>query len=70
MNSESQAVRNIRDFFSKISEKIPKVFLNNLSIFIKLYDNDSYCLRNAITDIITNILKVHLSSNETDQELS
>lgn len=36
---------------------MPKLFYTNLSVFIKLYDNDAYHLRNAITEIIGRIIK-------------
>lgn len=40
VNNESQAVKNCKDFFSIVSEAIPKMFYNNLSSFIVLYDSE------------------------------
>lgn len=40
VNTESQAVKNCKDFFSIVSEAIPKMFYNNLSSFIVLYDSE------------------------------
>ena len=42
---------------SKLSELIPKTFYTHLSCYIRLYDNESYYLRNAITDILANIIR-------------
>lgn len=44
-----------------MSEKIPKVFYNNLSSFVQLLDNEAYHLRNAVVDIMSNIIKYVLS---------
>lgn len=38
-NAESQAIKNTRDFLSKLSEAMPLNFYNNLQCFIKLYDS-------------------------------
>lgn len=40
VNNESQAVKNTKDFLCKVSESIPKMFYNNLSSFIVLYDSE------------------------------
>ena len=40
VNNESQAVKNSKDFLCKVSESIPKIFYNNLSSFIVLYDSE------------------------------
>lgn len=45
-----------------MSEKIPKIFYNNLSGFVQLLDNEAYPLRNAVVDIMGNIIKLVLSS--------
>ena len=63
VNIEFSAVRNMKDFLLKMSEKIPRVFYNNLSCFIKLLDNEAYHIRNAVVEIISNIIKNLLSSN-------
>lgn len=36
LNSESQSIKNTREFLSKLSERIPKTFHTNLSCFIVL----------------------------------
>jgi hypothetical protein len=45
-----------------MSEKIPKVFYNNLSCFVQLLDNEAYHLRNAVVDIMAHIIKYVLSA--------
>ncbi len=62
VNQESQAVKNTKEFLVKLSERIPKVFHAQLSCFIQLYDNEGYHLRNAITEIIANIIKKVLTA--------
>lgn len=47
-----------------MSEKIPKIFYNNLSCFVQLLDNEAYHLRNAVVDIMVNIIKHVLSKSE------
>ena len=68
MNTESQGVKNVKEFLLKMSEKIPKIFYNNLSCFIQLLDNDAYHLRNAVCDIIFNIIKTVLSKSAEGEE--
>ena len=57
LNAEASSIRNTKEFLSKLSERIPKVFYNNLQCFIKLYEHESYLLRNAISDILFNIIR-------------
>lgn len=57
LNAEASSIKNTKDFLSKLSERIPKVFYNNLQCFIKLYEHESYLLRNAISDILFNIIR-------------
>lgn len=52
----------------KIAEKYPKIFNTNLSVFIKLYDNEGYHLRNAITEIIGRIIMNVLTIKEDEEE--
>lgn len=40
LNAESTAVKNTKEFLCRVSEVMPKLFYNNLSTFIQLYDND------------------------------
>jgi len=50
--------KNIKDVLVKMSEEVPSFFNSNLSSFIHLYDNENYLLRNTITEIIGNIIKL------------
>ena len=61
VNTESQSIRNTKEFLSKLSEKIPKIFYTNLSCFIVLLKHESYLLRNAIVDIMANIFRLVFS---------
>ena len=40
VSNESQAVKNTKEFLCKTSEKIPKLFYNNVFSFINLYDSE------------------------------
>jgi condensin complex subunit 1 len=40
VNNESQAVKNTKDFLCKVSDEMPKLFYNNLSTFISLFDSE------------------------------
>jgi len=67
LNAESQSVRNTKEFLSRLSELIPKTFHTNLSCFIGLFRHESYYMRNAIVDILLNILRHVMSGPEADQ---
>ena len=67
VNSESQSIKNTKEFLSKLSEKIPKVFHTNLSCFIVLFRHESYYLRNAIADIMLNILRQVMQAEEGEE---
>ena len=56
----------------RTSEEVPGFFNSNLSSFIQLYDSENYMLRNAITEIIGNIIKLVLtqSSSEVDNPVT
>jgi condensin complex subunit 1 len=40
ISNESQAVKNIKDFLCKVSESLPRLFYNNLTTFLPLYDSE------------------------------
>lgn len=42
VNNESQAVKNTKEFLCRVSDCIPKMFYNNLSSFIVLYDSEVF----------------------------
>jgi hypothetical protein len=51
----------------QLSEEMPKFFNSNLSAFIHLFDSESYVLRQTITIILGNIVKLVLTeSQDTD----
>lgn len=61
--------KNARDFFSILSNHLPKIFINNLSCFLTLFDSESYLMRNTVCEILGNILKnVLTAQNEEDEE--
>lgn len=68
VNNESQAVKNTKDFLCKVSEKIPKLFYNNLSSFMALYDSEAYLLRNALSEIIANIIQKVLTNLDKEDD--
>ena len=51
-------IKNIKEVLSRMSEDVPGFFNTNLSSFIQLYDSENYLLRNTITEIIGNIIKL------------
>lgn len=68
LSSESQAVRNVKRFMEVTSESIPKLFNNNIPVYLQLYDSDSYLMRNSISDILKNIIRHVLSPKEADTD--
>ncbi|KAL4489279.1 hypothetical protein ABPG72_006343 [Tetrahymena utriculariae] len=68
-SSENTVFKNARDFFSILSNHLPKIFINNLSCFLTLFDSESYLMRNTVCEILGNILKnVLTAQNEEDEE--
>ena len=57
INSEARSIKNTRQFLSKLSQRIPKMFKNFLNYHLRLYEHESYLLRNAASDILFNILR-------------
>lgn len=53
LNNETGAIKNTKDFLCRVCQDMPKVFYNNLSSFMCLYDSESYTLRNALSEILT-----------------
>ena len=68
LNAEASSIKNTKEFLSKLSEKIPKIFYNNLQCFIKLYEHESYYLRNAINDIMMNIIKFVVNTDTEENK--
>jgi condensin complex subunit 1 len=66
--TESMAVKNLKEILSQTCKKIPKLFYLNLSTFMELYDNENYHLRNALTDIISFVIEHLTKDNEKDDE--
>ncbi|KRX03620.1 Armadillo-type fold [Pseudocohnilembus persalinus] len=68
VNADGQPVKNVKEFFVNLADIMPKIFYTNLSVFIKLYDNESYHLRNAISEIIGRIIKLVLTHQNGQEE--
>ncbi len=66
---QEEAFRNTKECLIRLSAKIPKMFYNNLASFMILYDHSSYYLRNALSEILANIIKyVLVSYDEEDRD--
>jgi len=66
ISSESVMLKHANDFLSQLSFEIPKFFYINLSLFLPLFDNESYTLRNSIINIIFNILQGQKNKDEDE----
>lgn len=64
VNAESQAVKNTKEILCRVAQQIPKAFYVNLSAFMCLYESEAYLLRNALTEILTEIIKSVLTQKE------
>lgn len=68
MQTQKDRLLKIQEsFYQESVKKYQKFFYNNLSCFIKLFDNEAYSLRNAITEILGNIILFVLTHNKEDQ---
>ena len=54
--SESSAVRNYKAFFDHLASELHDIFNAHLQDFLILYDSQCYGLRNALTEIIKQII--------------
>jgi condensin complex subunit 1 len=54
---ENIAVKNLKEILSLTSKQVSKYFYNNLSNLMQLYECENYFLRNALTEIITNVIE-------------
>ena len=68
VNAESQAVKNTREILCRTCQQIPRAFYTNLSAFVCLYESEAYLLRNALTEIISEIIKQVLTSKDAEEE--
>ena len=69
LNTESNAVKNTKEILTRVSDKIPKFFYLNLATFLGLFQSEAYLLRNAISEIICNIIIKHLSRTNDDDDI-
>jgi condensin complex subunit 1 len=66
--TESVAVKNLKEIMSSVSRKIPKLFYSNLSTFMDLYEHENYHLRNALTEVLSFIIQHLTNDHERDDE--
>ncbi|CAD8143743.1 unnamed protein product [Paramecium octaurelia] len=67
--TESLAVKNLRELLSQTSKEMPKVYYQQLSAFIGLYDNENYHIRNGLSELITNVIEYLIKeSKEQDSD--
>jgi condensin complex subunit 1 len=53
---DSQGLKNVAKLLSILSEKSSKTLFNNFTYILKLFDSESYLIRNSIIEIISNII--------------
>ncbi|CAK82190.1 unnamed protein product (macronuclear) [Paramecium tetraurelia] len=69
LQNESNSLKQVSKVLERVSAQKPNLFNQNLPVFIQFYDSESYCLRNAINTIITNILTEHLNPSKVEQDV-
>lgn len=62
---ENQAIKNLKEILSNTSKMVPKYFYSNLANLMELYENESYHLRNALTDILMHLIEFLVLDKET-----
>ncbi|CAD8060420.1 unnamed protein product [Paramecium sonneborni] len=65
--TESLAVKNLKELLSQTSKEMPRVYYQQLSAFISLYDNENYHIRNGLSELITNVIE-YLIKESKDQD--
>ena len=55
-NLDSQGIKNVGKFLIILSEKCSKTIYNNITILLQLFDSESYVIRNALVEVISNII--------------
>ena len=59
----------MKEFLTLTCNQVPKIFYNNLSSLLNLYDCESYTLRNALTEILSIIIEKVLTHNNNTTTL-
>ncbi|CAK56283.1 unnamed protein product (macronuclear) [Paramecium tetraurelia] len=69
--TESLAVKNLRELLTISSKEMPKIYYQQLSSMIGLYDNENYHIRSGLSDVITNVIEylVKESKEQNDDEV-
>ncbi len=55
-NFDSQGLKNVGKFLVILSEKSPKTIYNNISSLLRLFDSESYVIRNTLVEVICNVI--------------
>jgi len=55
-NMDSQGLKNVGKFMVILSEKSPKTIYNNISSLLRLFDSESYVIRNSLVEVISNVI--------------
>ena len=55
-NFDSQGLKNVGKFLIILSEKSPKTIYNNISSLLRLFDSESYVIRNTLVEVISNVI--------------
>ncbi len=64
-SNDSTGPKSIAAFITKLSELIPKLVMKQMTLLVKLLDNNAYNLRSAVVEVCGNII-IDLSNNESD----
>lgn len=65
--TDSIAVKNLREVLSMTSKEIPRYYQQQLSALIGLYDNENYHIRNALTDVITSVIEYLVREQDVEE---
>lgn len=68
-NFDSQGLKNVGRFLVILSEKSPKTIYTNISSLLRLFDSESYVIRNTLVEVISNVIIKILCNIDDIQEV-
>ena len=64
VGNDSAAIKNVASFIVYVSQQVPKLVLQNISVIVPHLDGESYMMRNAVVQAIGFIVSNALSPNQ------